>query len=85
MSIEQTQKEINKFAEKNYKYGFETIIDSERPEKGLNEDIIKYISKKKKEPKWMLDWRLKSYLKWQSMKDPSWANINFPKIDYQDI
>ena len=85
MSIEKTQKEINSFADQSYKYGFETIIDSDRPSKGLNEDIIKYISNKKKEPKWMLDWRLKSFEKWKAMKDPSWANIHFPKIDYQDI
>ena len=85
MSIEQTQKEIDNFADQSYKYGFETIIDSDRPEKGINEEIIKYISAKKKEPQWMLDWRLKSFEKWKTMDDPSWANINFPKIDYQDI
>jgi len=85
MIIEETHKEINNFAGQNYKYGFETIIESERPEKGINEDIIKYISAKKKEPQWMLDWRLKSFEKWKTMEDPLWANINFPKIDYQDI
>ena len=85
MSIEQTQKEINKFSEQSYKYGFETIIESERPKKGLNEGTINYISSKKNEPKWMLDWRLQCFAKWKTMKDPSWANINFPKINYQDI
>jgi len=85
VSIEQTQKEIDNFADQTYKYGFETKIDSERPEKGLNEKIIRYISSKKNEPVWMLDWRLKSFSKWKTMKDPSWANIDFPKIDYQDI
>ena len=85
MSIEQTQKEINSYADQNYKYGFETDIESERPKKGLDEDIIKFISSKKKEPKWMLEWRLKSFDKWKTMKDPNWANVNFPKIDYQDI
>ena len=85
MSIEETQKEIDSFADQSYKYGFETKIDSDRPEKGLNENIIKFISNKKNEPQWMLDWRLKSFKKWKTMKDPTWANINFPKIDYQDI
>ena len=85
MSIDQTQKDIDSFAGQSYKYGFETKIESERPEKGLNEEIIKFISKKKREPKWMLDWRLKSFEKWKTMEDPSWANINFPKINYQDI
>ena len=85
MSIEQTQKEIDNFAEQNYKYGFETIIESVRSKKGLDQDTIRFISAKKKEPQWMLDWRLKSFEKWKAMEDPNWANINFPKIDYQDI
>ena len=85
MNSEQTQKQIGDYAEQNYKYGFETLIESERSEKGLNEDTINYISAKKSEPEWMLDWRLKSFEKWKTMQDPSWANIDFPKIDYQDI
>ena len=85
MNSEQTQKQIDNYADQNYKYGFETLIESERSEKGLNEDTIKFISAKKKEPQWMLDWRLKSFAKWKTMQDPTWANINFPKIDYQNI
>ena len=85
MNSQQTQKQIDDYADQNYKYGFETLIESERSEKGLNEDTIKFISAKKKEPQWMLDWRLKSFAKWKTMQDPTWANINFPKIDYQDI
>ena len=85
MNSEQTQKQIGSYADQGYKYGFETLIDSERPPKGLNENTIKYISAKKKEPQWMLDWRLKSFEKWKSMEDPLWANIHFPKINYQDI
>ena len=85
MNSGQTQKQIGNYAEQNYKYGFETLIESERSEKGLNEDTIKFISAKKKEPQWMLDWRLKSFAKWKTMQDPTWANINFPKIDYQNI
>ena len=85
MNSEQTQKQIDGYTDQNYKYGFETLIESERPQKGLSEDTINYISAKKKEPQWMLDWRLKSFEKWKTMQDPSWANIDFPKIDYQDI
>ena len=85
MNSQQTQKQIDDYADQNYKYGFETLIESERSEKGLNEDTIKFISAKKKEPQWMLDWRLKSFAKWKTMQDPTWANINFPKIDYQGI
>ena len=85
MNSQQTQKQIDDHADQNYKYGFETLIESERSEKGLNEDTIKFISAKKKEPQWMLDWRLKSFAKWKTMQDPTWANINFPKIDYQNI
>jgi len=81
----QTQKQLNNYASQKYKYGFETFIESDKPEKGLNKDIIRYISTKKKEPQWMLDWRLKSYEKWKSMKDSTWANIEFSKINYQDI
>ncbi len=76
---------LDNYSKNKYKYGFVTNIDSEKPKKGLNEDIIKFISFKKNEPKWMLDWRLKSFAKWKKMKEPNWANLNFPKINYQDI
>ena len=69
----------------SYKYGFVTDIESERPQKGLNEETIKFISNKKNEPKWMLEWRLKAFTRWKKMQEPSWANITFPKIDYQNI
>ena len=85
MNSEQTNKEIDSFSSEKYKYGFETHIESERSEKGLSENTIKYISSKKNEPKWMLDWRLKSFEKWKKMSDPNWANLKFPKINYQDI
>ena len=84
MDIE-TTKTLDKYAQDKYKYGFVTDIDSDRPNKGLNEGIIKFISKKKKEPEWMLTWRLDCYKKWLKMSDPQWANLKFPKIDYQDI
>ena len=83
MNSELTQKQIGSYAEQSYKYGFETLIDSEKSEKGLTTDTVKFISSKKNEPQWMLEWRLKSFTKWKSMKDPTWANIVFPIIDYQ--
>ena len=80
-----TIEQIDRYIDKSYKYGFVTDLESDRPAKGLNEDTIKFISQKKKEPKWMLDWRLKAFERWQKMPEPTWANINFPNIDYQDI
>ncbi|MDX2145157.1 MAG: Fe-S cluster assembly protein SufB [Rhodospirillaceae bacterium] len=69
-----------------YKYGFVTDIESERAPKGLNEDIIRFISAKKKEPAWMLEWRLKAFRYWLTLADaePKWAKLRYPKIDYQD-
>ncbi|MDC0343176.1 Fe-S cluster assembly protein SufB [Alphaproteobacteria bacterium] len=80
-----TSQTLNKYTQDSYKYGFVTNIESDRPKKGLNEDTIKFISQKKNEPEWMLAWRLDCYKKWLKMSDPQWANLKFPKIDYQDI
>jgi Fe-S cluster assembly protein SufB len=76
---------IEVLANKEYKYGFETQIESDSAPKGLNEDIIRLISEKKGEPEWMLEWRLKAYKHWLTMVEPKWANIHYPAIDYQDI
>ena len=81
----ETIQTLDKFAQDKYKYGFVTDIDSDRPKKGLNEDTIKFISKKKNEPEWMLSWRLNCYKKWLKMPNPNWANLTFPEINYQDI
>ncbi|MEQ8389179.1 MAG: Fe-S cluster assembly protein SufB [Alphaproteobacteria bacterium] len=67
-----------------YKYGFYTDIESEFAPKGLNEDIVRFISAKKKEPEWMLEWRLKAFRHWQTMTEPEWARVHYPKIDFQD-
>ena len=67
-----------------YKYGFVTDIESDKAPKGLNEDIIRFISAKKGEPEWMLEWRLKAFAVWQTMDTPDWAKLNIPPIDYQD-
>ena len=80
MSIAVQTKEIFK----KYKYGFSTDIESDKAPKGLNESIVRFISSKKKEPKWLLDWRLKSYNAWKKMSEPRWPNVKYPKIDYQD-
>ncbi|MGJ4881938.1 MULTISPECIES: Fe-S cluster assembly protein SufB [unclassified Bradyrhizobium] len=68
-----------------YRYGFETVIESEKAPKGLSEDTIRFISAKKNEPAWMLEWRLEAYRRWLTMTEPSWARVGYPKIDYQDL
>src|SRR3984893_4256605 len=77
---------IEELANREYKYGFFTDIESESVPKGLNEDIIRVISKKKNEPPFMLEWRLKAFRHWQTMEEPRWwPNITFAPIDYQNI
>jgi Fe-S cluster assembly protein SufB len=78
------QKIIEKYTKSEYKYGFVSDIDTETAPKGLNEDTIRYISTKKNEPEFMLEWRLKAFRRWQKMREPRWANVKFPPIDYQD-
>ncbi len=68
-----------------YRAGFKTDIESDTVDKGLSEDVVRLISKKKNEPEWMLDFRLKAYRHWLTMKEPEWPNVKYPKIDYQDI
>ena len=82
-----TQETIDKVKEvsSTYKYGFVTDLEAEKAPLGLSEDIVKFISHKKKEPKWLLEWRLKAYKKWLSMEAPNWAMVDFPKINFQDI
>ena len=82
-----TQETIDKVNEvsSTYKYGFVTDLEAEKAPLGLSEDIVKFISHKKKEPKWLLEWRLKAYKKWLSMEAPNWAMVDFPKINFQDI
>ncbi len=68
-----------------YKYGFVTDIESEKAPKGLNAGIVRFISEKKNEPQWMLEWRLAAFERWQAMREPDWARVKYPKIDYQDL
>src|SRR5674476_501448 len=69
----------------DYKYGFVTEIDTDVVPKGLSEDVIRLISEKKNEPEWMLNWRLKAYAHWLKMEEPTWPNVHYPRINYQDI
>lgn len=71
--------------DRSYKYGFKSDIESDTLPKGLNEDVIRHISMKKKEPPFMLDFRLKAYQRWLGMKEPRWPNVHYPQIDFQDI
>jgi Fe-S cluster assembly protein SufB len=68
-----------------YKYGFTTEIESDRAPKGLNEDTVRFISAKKNEPDWLLDWRLAAYRRWVGLTEPTWAKVHYPKIDFQDL
>ena len=68
-----------------YKYGFTTDIETEKAPKGLSEEIVAFISRKKGEPQWMLDWRLEAYRRWLVMEEPAWARVSYPKIDFQDL
>ena len=77
--------DLNRIVDKRYSAGFITDIDSDSAPPGLNEDIIRFISSKKNEPDFMLEWRLKAYRHWLTLKEPTWAKVKYPKINYQDI
>ena len=77
------QQELEKV--KDYKYGFTTDIESIKAPKGLNEEVIKFISNIKKEPSWMLNWRLKAFSRLKNLKEPNWQKPKYPKINYQDL
>ena len=83
-ATEQTIKQVNTLGDTDYKYGFSTELDEIRPPKGLNEDIIKFISAQKDEPEWMLEWRLNAFKVFNKLPKPEWAKLNIPEIDYQD-
>lgn len=76
---------LDEVTQAEYKYGFYTDIEMDQAPKGLNEDIIRFISEKKNEPEWLLEFRLDAFRKWSAMKEPNWAHIHYPPIDYQDI
>lgn len=76
---------LEEFTSKEYEHGWHVDFEADEAPKGLNEDIIRFISAKKEEPEWLLEWRLKAFRQWEKMKEPKWPNVKYPKIDYQDI
>lgn len=76
---------LEEFTSKEYEHGWSVDLEADEAPKGLNEDIVRFISKKKNEPEWLLEWRLDAFAKWQAMKEPTWPNVKYPKIDFQDI
>jgi len=84
-AVQETIEQVKQIDVDQYKYGFTTDIETIKAPKGLSEDIVKFISDKKQEPAWMLEWRLDAYERWLAMKEPTWAKVNYPKIDFQDL
>jgi Fe-S cluster assembly protein SufB len=84
-AVQETIEQVKKIDVDQYKYGFETNIESVKAPKGLNEDIVRFISEKKGEPAWMLEWRLEAYRRWRNMTEPTWAKVDYPKIDFEDL
>jgi Fe-S cluster assembly protein SufB len=84
-AVQETVEQVRRIDVDQYKYGFETNIETEKAPKGLNEDTVRFISEKKGEPQWMLDWRLDAYRRWLTMREPTWARVNYGPIDYQDL
>jgi Fe-S cluster assembly protein SufB len=84
-AVQQTIEQVRRIDVDQYKYGFETAIEVVKAPKGLNEDIVRFISSKKGEPAWMLEWRLGAYRRWLAMSEPTWARVSHPRIDFQDL
>ncbi len=84
-AVQETVEQVRRIDVDQYKYGFETNIESDKAPKGLSEDIVRFISEKKGEPEWMLNWRLDAYRRWLTMKEPEWARVSYPPIDFQDL
>ena len=84
-AVQETVDQVRRIDVEQYKYGFETLIESEKAPKGLSEDTVRFISAKKNEPEWMLAWRLDAYKRWLTMREPKWAKIDYGPIDYQDL
>jgi Fe-S cluster assembly protein SufB len=83
-AVQETIERVRRIDVDQYKYGFVTDIESDKAPKGLSEDIVRFISAKKDEPEWMLAWRLEAYRRWLTMREPTWARVDYPKINYQD-
>ena len=83
--MSKNQQIIDSAIEQEYEYGFVTDIDQDTLAPGLNEEVIKFISFKKGEPEWLLNWRLKAFDRWLKMDEPDWSKLNYPSIDFQSI
>ena len=83
-AVKETIEDVRQLEADKYKYGFSTEIEQEYAPKGLNEDTVRFISAKKNEPQWLLDWRLEAFARWKTMAEPDWAKVGYPPIDYQD-
>jgi len=83
-AVQDTIDTVGGLTTEKYKYGFVTDIESDRAPKGLNEDTVRFISEKKGEPQWLLDWRLEAFARWKEMTEPKWAMVNYPEIDFQN-
>jgi Fe-S cluster assembly protein SufB len=84
-AVQETVDRVRQIDVDQYRYGFETVIETDKAPKGLSEDTVRFISAKKNEPEWMLEWRLEAYRRWLTMEEPTWARVDYPKIDYQDL
>ncbi|MEG6509330.1 Fe-S cluster assembly protein SufB [Methyloligella sp. 2.7D] len=84
-AVDETVERVREIDVDKYKYGFSTDIEMVKAPRGLSEEIVRFISEKKGEPDWMLEWRLEAYRRWLTMSEPSWANVHYPKIDFQEL
>ncbi|QIB32467.1 Fe-S cluster assembly protein SufB [Ancylobacter pratisalsi] len=84
-AVQETVEQVRSLDVDQYKYGFFTDIESEKAPKGLSEETVRFISAKKNEPEWMLEWRLEAFRRWQTMREPEWARVSYPPIDYQEL
>src|ERR1700709_1584368 len=84
-AVQETVDRVRQIDVDQYRYGFETIIESDKAPRGLSEDTVRFISAKKNEPAGMREWRLEAYRRWLTMTEPKWARVDYPRIDYQDL
>src|SRR5207247_5603242 len=83
-AVQETVERVKRIDVDQYRYGFETLIESDKAPKGLSEDIVRFISAKKNEPAWMLAWRLDAYRRWLTMSEPKWARVKYGPTDHQN-
>src|SRR5215210_1060468 len=84
-AVQETIEQVRSIDVNQYKYGFATEVEMDKAPKGLSEDIVRFISAKKGEPAWMLEWRLDALRRWRTMREPTWARVNYEPIPYDDI